>query len=96
MPLLLSLSFPVVCVIRSLEVLSEWLYYYEMEDWLYLTCTPVMLLTFTLGCALNLLVVPIGLLVGPPTFFYVAIGDLLMHRREILENRRLAVEQQKQ
>ena len=83
MPLFLSLGFPVACMIGGFVLLSEELYRYGWEDWLDWLIIPLTLFTFFIGCALNLLVVPIGLLVAPPTFFIVVIGDELKRRKRV-------------
>ena len=56
---------------------------------------PGVLLAFVLGCALNLLVIPIALLVGFPAFFYVGITEEYTRHKRAKRNQTQAIEAQK-
>lgn len=77
LPLMLSLGFPLTFAIGGFTYIREKLEYSneysDWEEWLIFMCIPFMLLAFVLGCALNLILVPIGLLFGPPVFL-IAVG----------------------
>lgn len=87
MPLMISFAFPVCFVIGIMVLIFENYEYSDAGDWLPLLFIPWVLTGFTLGCVLNVIVIPIGLLVTPPALFYTVVIDEWKRRERAKRNR---------